>query len=356
MPPTYNLSHFRILLVEDNAFIRRVLEDLLGQLSVGAVDTAANGLQALDILKSSKIEGRREGSSIDLVLSDKVMSPIDGLLLLEWVRNSKESPNRFMPFIMISGASDKEDVKKARDLGVNEFLAKPFSAASVSRKLLQVIDRPRPFITSHDYFGPDRHRHRDTPPGRERRKVTEEDTTVVYAPDNVIRPEKPSEIYSFHSPNMLKEKAGGHGEDGPGELPSELLEEADKALNRKALEFHDWALTYLAELSAHCRECVRLPPNYRRLHFEKINLLAHELRGQGGTFGYPIVTFVGKMLYGITKMGCDMNDTSINIIKAHIDTLHAVFRDKVTGDGGEVGRNLIASLNSAIKRYMNEAG
>lgn len=351
--PTYDLSRFRILLVEDNHYVRGVLEDVLRHLTVGEVRTAENGLLALEILKESNVGPEMGGSNIDLVLSDMVMTPIDGLLLLKWIRESPESPNRFMPFIMISGASDDEDVKKARDLGVNEFLAKPFSATSVSQRLLEVIDRPRQFVATGEYFGPDRQRRSDDSPDNDRRVLTEKSATVVYTSKRVVRPSNPSDVYLFRMRNTLKEKAGGVGATGVGQLPLNLLEEADETLQRKSLDFHGWALKYLTRLSAQCRSSLQIAENRRAQNFGEINILAHELRGQGGTFGYPLITTVGKMLYDISRPGCAMDDTTIKIIKAHIDTMQAVFRDKVTGDGGETGRELIHSLNQAIERHLH---
>jgi CheY-like chemotaxis protein len=122
----YDLSRIGILLVEDNAFISNILEGLLHSFRVGKVTTAKSGEEAIEVLSSPVF-----ATSIDIVMSDLLMSPINGLLLLRWVRNSKESVNRFMPFVMVSGAADRDNVIESRDIGVTEFLAKPFWAESV---------------------------------------------------------------------------------------------------------------------------------------------------------------------------------------------------------------------------------
>jgi hypothetical protein len=86
----------------------------------------------------------------------------------------------------------------------------------------------------------------------------------------------------------------------------------------------------------------------RRKPLDEINLLAHELRGQGGTFGYPLVTLIAKSLYQATGAGCPEDDDAIEIAKAHIDALRLVIRDKIAGDGGEAGKELMASLQAVI--------
>ncbi|MAO54469.1 MAG: hypothetical protein CMM61_02065 [Rhodospirillaceae bacterium] len=344
----YNLERLTFLLVDDNRFVVKILQEVLKTLGAGQVMTAENGVEAIEILTAS---GNVYGKSIDMVISDLVMAPIDGHLLLKWVRQGRDSPNRFMPFIMMSGAADTEHVEKARDGGANEFLAKPFSAATVSNRILEVIDYPRQFIATREYFGPDRHRHNDIPAGPDRRVKTEKDATIIYSSDRVRRPKASGDVYLFRLPNSLKEKAGGTGFSPPGELPMRHLQAADEQLQRKTLEFHDWALGYLTTLSSICDRALKLPEEKRATHFKNINLLAHELRGQGGTFGYPLITQVGEMLYKATMARCPTEDRAVTIIKAHIDTMRRVFKDKVTGDGGQVGIELIQELKRAIRKY-----
>ena len=349
MSAVYNFQLINILLVEDNVYVRRILESVLRQLTVGVVSTAKNGVEAIEKLKSSK-PSFGEGSRFDIVISDLMMSPMDGLILLKWIRENKESPDRFLPFVMMSGAADDVNVQKARDLGINEFLAKPFSAQSVAKRLLQVIDQPRQFVATQSYFGPDRHRRREEDNEQERRLNDEGNATIIYSSDRVIRPKEPNQVFLFRLPNRLRGKVGGTGHKGKGELPVEALHEADDTLHRNSFEFHDWALGYLATMSKVCDKALSVPEARRRKPFELINSIAHELRGQGGTFGYPLITTVGKMLYEITSFSCSTDETAIRIIKAHIDTMRVVFREKITGDGDEVGRQLIKTLTRVIEQ------
>lgn len=343
----YNLEQFNVFLVEDNSYIRTILVNLLSQFRVGKVTAAADGAEAIEVMKSMKATAGQGG--FDLVISDLVMTPIDGLLLLRWIRTAKESPNRFLPFIMLSGAADNEYVTSARDLGASEFLAKPFSGQSVYRKLLEVIDRPRSFYATTGYFGPDRRRRREGSRKNERRETTEDDITIVHSAQKVSKPEKDTDVWCFRLTNHLQEKAGGDGISGLGEIPTALLEEAEDQLERSALDFTEWAATYLTQLSELCTETLEAPER-RAVHFEEINLLAHELRGQGGTFGYPLITTFAKMLYDSTRSGGRVDDAGVEIVKAHIDAMRAVIREKVAGDGGDVGRALLGSLEMAIER------
>ncbi|MEO5336096.1 MAG: response regulator [Magnetospirillum sp. WYHS-4] len=350
---TYDLDRVSVLLVEDNRFIRGILEDMLRHFRFGRISTCANGQEAIDYLKTMRA-GMSPGSPppLDMVISDLVMSPINGLLLLRWLRSAKESPNRFVPFIMLSGAADRDYVNACRDLGVTEFLGKPFAAEAVYKRLLEVIDHPRQFVTTQRYFGPDR-RRQDLPPpdGEDRRVTSDADVTVVYSADKVVKATRPTEVWYFRLPNRLKEKVGGGGgRSSAGELPMDLLEEAENKLERAALDFTEWATSYLAKLSDLCTEAL-MKPGRRDSYFHEINLLAHELRGQGGTFGYPLVSMFGKMLYDVTGENCREDDNAVEIVKAHIDTMRAVLREKIVGDGGQLGRELLKALRLAIDKY-----
>ena len=84
--------------------------------------------------------------------------PESGLALIDWIRNATDSPDRMIPVIMLTANSEQNYVVEARDIGVTEFLAKPFNVESLYRRLVSVIVRPRAFVNADDYFGPDRRR------------------------------------------------------------------------------------------------------------------------------------------------------------------------------------------------------
>lgn len=342
----YDLADLCILVVDDNAFIRNVLESLLRQFRVGRVITAGSGEEAIDSLK---VGGAT--IAVDIVMADLIMSPINGMLMLRWARNAPESPNRFIPFVMVSGAADQENVVAARDHGVTEFLAKPYSAANVYRRLLEVIDRPRQFVATNTYFGPDRRRRDIGVRGIEQRRTREEDVTIVRSGGEVVQPSSSSGVWYFRLPNNLRAKVGGSlaGRSAGGEIPMALLEQAEAELQRAAFDFTEWARRYIADLTSLCDEAMKQAGS-RVKQFESINLIAHELRGQGGTFGYPLITTFAKMLYSATGDGRREDDNGVEIVQAHVDAMRAVIRDKVSGDGGEAGRALTAGLRAAIEK------
>ncbi len=349
----YKFDRVVVMLVEDNNFVRKILEQLLRQFGFERIVAMQNGQEAIEhlkVLKTAKSPGP------DIIIADLVMAPINGLLLCRWCRSAKETPNRSVPFIMLSGAADQDYVNSARDLGATEFLAKPFSGESVYRKILEIIDFPRQFVMTQQYFGPDRRRRKGPPPNNEeRREKTDDDCNIVYSAEKTVKPQTASDVYLFRVQNNLKERVAG-GKVEPmerGSIPADILEEAENTLERAALDFTKWAQDYLSRLSDFCTQAL-LEPGRRTTQFNEINQVALELRGQGGTFGYPLISIFGKMLFDVTQEGCMEDDNAVEVVKAHIDAMRAVLRDKIAGDGGAIGQALAKTLREAIAKQDAE--
>ena len=110
------------------------------------------------------------------------MSPMDGIELTRMIRRHQLSPNRMVPIILITGYSAWPRVEEARDAGVTEFLVKPFTAHDLARRVAHVINKPRDFIETQDFFGPDRRRRNPTDSGYNGPQRREEDRGATRAP------------------------------------------------------------------------------------------------------------------------------------------------------------------------------
>lgn len=149
---SYNFSNVTILLVEDNQPMVELLRSLLLVFGVKMVLPARNGKEGFDLFCKH---------NPDMVLTDWMMREMDGISLTRLIRNSPKSPNQFVPVVMMTGFSEKRRVIQARDAGVTEFLVKPFSAKDLYKRVEEIIERPRQFVRSEDFFGPDRRRKHD---------------------------------------------------------------------------------------------------------------------------------------------------------------------------------------------------
>ncbi|TAK99484.1 MAG: response regulator [Rhodospirillaceae bacterium] len=351
----FGQDRISMLVVEDNEYMLDILVNSLKRIGFTRVQKARNGREAVEYLKmTAKASTHGAVEPIDIVISDLVMSPVNGLQLLQWLRDDKASPNRFMPFIMLSAAADRQNVEEARDRGVNDFMGKPFAVENIYKVLQRIIDTPRQFVVTQAYFGPDRRRSSKLGPprGMERRKPDESHATVVHSKDRIWLTAAPSEVWLFKLPNYLRLKMGMTNANRPFVLPEAVLASAEQHLKREAEGFPGWAKAYLDQLSKKVTLAKQLSGD-RAVTFEETNIIAHELRGQGGTFGYPLITVFGKSLYEVTQSPCRQDDAGLEIVKAHIDAMRAVLREKITGDGGQVGKQLFQALKLEVARLSS---
>jgi two-component system chemotaxis response regulator CheY len=117
-----------ILIVDDYKTMLRIIRNLLKQLGFNNVDEATDGSMALQKLRDKEY---------GLVISDWNMEPMTGIQLLREVR--ADSKLKALPFIMITAESKTENVIAAKEAGVNNYIVKPFNAATLKTKLASVI-------------------------------------------------------------------------------------------------------------------------------------------------------------------------------------------------------------------------
>ena len=156
----YRFDRLKVLVVDDNQHMRKLVTAILQAFGVTNITEASNGARALQAMSGNP----------DVVVLDWMMEELNGIEFTMIVRTSPTSPNPYVPIIMLTGHTSAECVQQARDIGVNEFLAKPVSVKAMLARLTAVIEFPRPFVRTSVYFGPCRRRRSiDEYSGPERR-------------------------------------------------------------------------------------------------------------------------------------------------------------------------------------------
>jgi CheY-like chemotaxis protein len=157
-----DFSRLKAMVVEDDPMSRDLVVSILEGVGLVHIERAADGEEAFK---------RLAVSAPDMIVSDVMMEPMDGIAFTRRLRTHRASPNPHIPVILLTAHTDRTTVIEARDAGVNAFVAKPVSIDEMRRKIELVIKDPRQFIRSEDYVGPDR-RRRDLPLAgrRDRRK------------------------------------------------------------------------------------------------------------------------------------------------------------------------------------------
>ncbi len=145
------LEKLTVLLVDDYEHMGAIIRPMLNSAGVGRTIFVNTGPQAMEALRQN---------AIDIAIFDFNIGDLSGSELTKSIRLAPDSPNPFLPIIMLTAHSELRRIVEARDAGVNEFCRKPVTAAELLSKISAVITRPRPFVRSPDYFGPDRRRKR----------------------------------------------------------------------------------------------------------------------------------------------------------------------------------------------------
>lgn len=179
------LSKIDVLLVDNDSKILDLVTSVLKQLGFEAIEQARDGFEAIQIMEKQNIDmvitdwelkpmtelspSAAEPNSV--ITTDWELSPpVDGASFVKYLRSSPSSPNRYIPIIMLTGTTLRDNIEYARDSGVSEILKKPITAKVLCDRIVSCIEAPRSFITSPTYKGPDR-RRRDIPVENDRRKI-----------------------------------------------------------------------------------------------------------------------------------------------------------------------------------------
>lgn len=165
---------------------------------------------------------------------------------------------------------------------------------------------------------------------------------------------KPVRVRFYRFKNQLKEKTAGLGVEGQAAsaIDPAALAKAEAALQEMVEDYPDWIKSLINKLAEEHRRAVDTPVE-RRSQFEKIRRIAFDMKGQGGTFNYPLITEFADSLYNFTGPSAGMTDNHVEIIKAHIDSMRVVGNERLEGDGGESGQALKQGLQQAIAKYSS---
>jgi CheY-like chemotaxis protein len=339
------------MVVDDNRFIRELLTRVLKTLGIGKVVDDVDGAAAIERLKLSMDDPGRAGiGTVDVIFSDFVMPQINGRLFLRWIRTASGVPDRFVPFIMVSGAADRDVVEDARDGGVTEFLAKPFAAKTIADRLLMLVNTPRRYVLAEGYFGPDRRRTAMSV-AQERRITRPEQIQTIHGPSQVKTLREDVRAIYFTLDERLRAKLGPNARKTPVDFDPALIKAAERRIQTLVGDYGDWMEGYITAITI-AQKALETGRGNQEQNLAKINEVAHELRGQGGIFDYPLITDVGKSLYKTTKpTGHPPSKDRMKLIGAHIDTIRTVFKNKIVGDGGEIGTALLKEIAEAVKKY-----
>ena len=363
--------------------MRRVISAVLRILGVRSIVEAGDGAEAFDILRSSPA---------DIILCDRCTRPVDGFGFVRMVRNAADSPNPFAAVIMLSVGYAPHLLADARAAGVHDLLGKPFSVKALYARIRAIIEYPRPFIRTPDYFGPN-HRWQQTAfDGEDQRKTppraadTDAWGQTMSADDSLSAVLTPEEIRALlhggddddpivvpFTPEREDPGAGpaqSESDDvisepllipvpaqfqlpvaySPQGIDDDAILEAEAAIKGFRDEYLVWVQEDLSRLQSCFDRAVAAPSGDRGEPMRALFDVAYDMAGQGGFFGYPLITVIGNQLCGYISDHVIFSDAEMLALHLHIDAMRVVIAERLEGDGGRNRDVLIRGLRAILSK------
>lgn len=150
----YDLGRLSLLIVEPEEAMVASWRRLLAALKIRDARFLPGAAQARTLLAGDK----DAKPAFDILICRWELPGEDGLAMVRRLRRDADSPAPFLPAIIVTGAITRERIAQALQAGVHEILVLPLTPKAVELRLREIIERPRKFVRSGDYFGPDRRR------------------------------------------------------------------------------------------------------------------------------------------------------------------------------------------------------
>lgn len=140
-----NFKELKVLIVDDSRTARLIVKEVLDAISVHQVAMAEDGADAMARLRTFPA---------DIVICDLHMAPLDGIEFTRLLRSAEDSPNPYLPVLMLTADATERQLKNAFGAGVNDFMSKPVEMAALRRKLHALFSSPLVFVRDGRYLKP----------------------------------------------------------------------------------------------------------------------------------------------------------------------------------------------------------
>lgn len=136
---------------------------------------------------------------------------------------------------------------------------------------------------------------------------------------------------------------------GPGAVDMDALARAEKVIDNLADDYVNWAIEDLVKLEAAFKELKEGKSDQKAL-LSAVFHIAHDMKGQGGSFGYELMTAAGDKLCRLTEKLDTPSPRDIEKIRIYVDAMQIIISHKLKGDGGKEGQQLMMGLEVLVQK------
>ncbi len=148
-------------------------------------------------------------------------------------------------------------------------------------------------------------------------------------------------------PETLKQKVSY----SPEGVDQATLDRAEEVVAGLQADYLTWVQDDLSRMQEFFAEALENPDRRGDLA-AKIFHVSHDVKGQGGSFNYHLMTAIGNLLCRYIEAKDTITDADLAVIRLHIDAMRLVIAEQMEGDGGERGRELIGGLEAVITKNL----
>ena len=148
------------------------------------------------------------------------------------------------------------------------------------------------------------------------------------------------EMEIINPPNTLKNKVR---EGGPGAVDLATLERAESVIAEMADSYLEWVQEDLKRIDEAYKK-LAAASGERKKEAEDVFQIAHDIKGQGGSFGYDLMTLIANELCRLIERQDGFGAPEVQAVKVHIDAMKLVIQNRMKGDGGKNGQALVDGI------------
>ena len=149
-------------------------------------------------------------------------------------------------------------------------------------------------------------------------------------------------------PNDLRQKQKVAGVSS--KLDAAWVEAAERQIVAAKFDYEEAVGEDLAEMHSAYEKALN-EPDSRVEHIQRLYGIIQTVKGQGSSFGYPLISAIGAQLARfIEDQGDELTDAQMEVVKVHVEAIRLVMQQKMEGEGGAVGKKIVGGLGLVIKK------
>ena len=138
---------------------------------------------------------------------------------------------------------------------------------------------------------------------------------------------------------------------GPGAVNQAALARAEAVIADLSGDYLEWVQEDLKQIQV-AIDCIDMngDEKERKKILDRIFAISHDIKGQGGSFGYDLMTIIGNDLCRFSETIETLKQSDVEVIRLHVDTMKLVIADDIQGDGGKKGEMVLSGLAAVVEK------